>query len=199
MWFRQRLVNVALTRPNILDAFLTADAMCWWNFSSLKIVDSQILIRKVSSCQDSAFHLVFQLCIVVTHDEVPCISLHWIQVASLRNIWIVGWGLLASGREHLEKINRWNSLVSSANIFAVLRTNSGRSLIKMTNWISPKTLPWGIPPSTVIQSDSFHWQPLFVSDLTRSAQSTYTAFRLCRKQLQHVTGNCSIFSKNRFV
>ena len=33
-----RQVKVALTRPNILDAFLTADAMCWWNFSSLSIV-----------------------------------------------------------------------------------------------------------------------------------------------------------------
>ena len=32
-----RQVKVTLTRPNIMDAFLTAAAMCWWNFSSLSI------------------------------------------------------------------------------------------------------------------------------------------------------------------
>ena len=136
-------VNVAQTRPSILDALFTAFDTWAWNFKSLSIVtprsfSSLVASNVVSFMQYSQPGFDVPRCSILHFSLLNPICHLWDQA---RRLFKSSWTLVWSSRDDIP----WNSLVSSTNIFAVHTNSSGKSLMYMTNKTGTNTLPWGMP------------------------------------------------------
>ena len=157
-----RHVKVALIKPNKRDAFSTALETWAWNYSSSSVNKyTQVLFNLY-------FNLWFELprwrllhfaslCDHFTGLSKSCCMTWWYSI-----VWTA-----------------WNSFMSSANIFVVLLTTSGRSFMKMTNKIGLIGYFLGVFRSGYLpMMTAYHLLPLSAFAQLENLQSTPVAYQL---------------------